>query len=434
MADDEPISNKPPCTRDDALAVLRRLRDAGHVAYFAGGCVRDLLLRLTPKDYDIATDAPPKRVRTLFTNTQAVGAAFGVVLVRHGKSVVEVATFRSDGKYLDGRHPSEVRFTTAQEDAQRRDFTINGLFLDPLDHDRVIDFVGGEEDLSARRLRAIGNPAERFAEDHLRMLRAIRFTARFGLSLDRKTADAILIDAPLLKRISPERIADELRLILTPPTRNIAWELLVDLKLSDIIFRFLPTIAPSASRAAAGLFAATEPGSVISFGLALAAACLSLTIEKLGDSPDVRPMLLHETVRTMVQAMRKALKISNEESDEMQQTLESIAPLLADQPPRVAMLKRFMASPTARQSRALMRAMRAVGLHAQRIELLEPKLAALETVECAPPPLINGDDLTAAGLHPGPQFKRILEAVYDEQLEGTVRTKEQAMKMALIRP
>src|SRR5688500_18971777 len=137
-----PTSSKPPCDREDALAVLLRLREAGHVAYFAGGCVRDELMGLRPKDYDVATDAPPARVRELFTQTQAVGAAFGVVLVRHRASVVEVATFRTDGKYEDGRRPSEVRFTTAEEDAKRRDFTINGLFQDPID-DKVIDYVGG---------------------------------------------------------------------------------------------------------------------------------------------------------------------------------------------------------------------------------------------------------------------------------------------------
>src|SRR5829696_6438845 len=162
-----PPASEPPSTREDALAVVRRLHDAGHVAYFAGGCVRDALLGLEPKDYDIATDAPPDRVRQLFPRTQAVGAAFGVILVRQGRSQIEVATFRTDGKYVDGRRPEGVVFTTAEEDAKRRDFTINGMFYDPLD-DKVIDFVGGQEDLKNRTLRAIGNPRERFGEDYLR--------------------------------------------------------------------------------------------------------------------------------------------------------------------------------------------------------------------------------------------------------------------------
>ncbi len=165
-----PLGSKPPSDRADALLVLRQLRDAGHVAYFAGGCVRDELLGLTPADYDIATDAPPDRVRQLFRSTAAVGAAFGVILVRQNRSVVEVATFRSDLDYRDGRRPSGVTFTTAEQDAQRRDFTINGLFLDPLEN-RVIDFVGGQDDLKSKIIRAIGQPQQRFVEDHLRLLR-----------------------------------------------------------------------------------------------------------------------------------------------------------------------------------------------------------------------------------------------------------------------
>src|SRR5688500_12446804 len=166
----------PPrkASREDALAVVRRLRDAGHVAYFAGGCVRDMLLGLEPKDYDVATDAPPDRVRQLFSNTQAVGAAFGVILVRQRKSQIEVATFRTDLKYVDGRRPEGVVFTTAEEDAKRRDFTINGMFFDPVE-EKVIDYVGGQEDLQNKLLRAIGEPNHRFEEDHLRLLRAVRF-------------------------------------------------------------------------------------------------------------------------------------------------------------------------------------------------------------------------------------------------------------------
>src|SRR6476619_7194840 len=151
--------------REDALAIVKRLREHGHVAYFAGGCVRAMLLKLEPKDYDVATDAPPQRVRQIFSNTQAVGAAFGVILVRHGKSVIEVATFRTDVSYEDGRRPTAVKFTTAEEDAKRRDFTINGMFFDPIE-DRVIDHVGGQGDLKNKVLRAIGEPNHRLQEDH----------------------------------------------------------------------------------------------------------------------------------------------------------------------------------------------------------------------------------------------------------------------------
>ena len=239
----ETATSKPRCHHDDARAILERLRTAGHVAYFAGGCVRDLLLGREPKDWDVATDAPPNRVRALFSNTQAVGAAFGVILVRFRGSQVEVATFRADPKKVDGRHPTGVSFTTAEEDAKRRDFTINGLFLDPLRdgsiHDQVIDYVGGRADLAAKVIRAIGDAEARFNEDHLRILRAVRFAARFGFTIEPATASAIRRHAGQLVRISPERIADELRIMLTPATRVAAYRTLEDLQLRHLMFRFL---------------------------------------------------------------------------------------------------------------------------------------------------------------------------------------------------
>jgi poly(A) polymerase len=431
MSEAPDIRNKPACEREDAAAVLRRLREAGHVAYFAGGCVRDVLLGLEPKDYDVATDAPPKRVRQLFTNTQAVGAAFGVILVRHGRSVVEVATFRSDEQYVDGRRPSGVRFTTAEEDAQRRDFTINGLFMDPLEKNRVIDYVGGLEDLKVKRLRAIGDPAKRFAEDHLRLLRAVRFAARFGLEIEGSTAAAILRDAPLLKRISPERIADELRLMLSPPTRRLAWEMLWHFQLIEVIYRFLPMESGVVFDPQQSIFLTLEPGRRISFGLALAAGTLCVKWQGMGKGEDIRKLLGKASAQHMVRVMRQALKISNEESDEMQGTMEGIAPLLADERPRVATMKRFMATPTAGQSRALLEAMARVGIQGERVGWLREQLKELEKTEYAPKPLITGDDLTAAGMEPGPVFKRVLEAVYDAQLEGRVGSREEALRMGM---
>src|SRR5882724_1703414 len=309
-----PSSNKPRSFREDAEAVVRRLRDAGHVAYFAGGCVRDLLLGLEPKDYDVATDAVPQIVRSLFRNTQAVGQAFGVILVRLGRSVIEVATFRSDGQYVDGRRPSEVRFTTAQEDAQRRDFTINGLFLDPLDGDRVIDYVGGQEDLAARRLRAIGDPAARFGEDHLRLLRAVRFAARFGLEIAPATAMAIESRAGLLKGISPERIAIELREMLCPPTRSAAWLLLWQFKLIHVVLRFVPLRENVQINPSKSVFLATAPGAEISFGTALAAGVIDAELQQ--GAPDLIVLLQKNEVDRMAKAVDKALKLSNGEFNE----------------------------------------------------------------------------------------------------------------------
>src|SRR5579875_3193231 len=201
-----------------ALDVVRRLRAAGYETYFAGGCVRDRLLGRAPLDYDVATAAPPEVVQRLFPRTVPVGAQFGVVLVLHGGGRFEVATFRSDDAYVDGRRPSRVHFGSAREDAERRDFTINALFWDPLE-DRIIDFVGGEADLRAGVIRAIGDAAARIAEDRLRMLRAVRFAARFGFTIEPATQAAVVAAAPTLVDIAGERIGEEIVKLLTEVAR-----------------------------------------------------------------------------------------------------------------------------------------------------------------------------------------------------------------------
>ena len=379
--------------------MIKRLRDSGHIAYFAGGCVRDSILGLEAKDWDVATDAPPDRVRELFISTQAVGAAFGVILVRSGKSIVEVATFRADGAYEDGRRPGSVRFTSAEEDARRRDFTINGLFLDPIEN-RVIDFVGGRDDLAARKVRAIGSPPERFGEDHLRLLCAVRFASRLGFEIEPATAEAIRSVAPRIKGISPERIAEEVRLMLTAPTRNVAWTLLWQLGLAAEIFRFLPKI-PDRMDETRSIFPNLAIGESISLGLCLAAATLCIRIQ--GESPaDALTLLAKPEVSRSVRAMRQALRISNEESDEMAEILASVEPLLQSTPPAMAGKKRFLARPTSRLSRLLLDAMAQVGLHKARVEQLRPELAELSKGDVAPVPFVTGDDLTAAGFQPGP--------------------------------
>ena len=428
MTDELPQPAPTRSDRDDALAVVRRLREAGHVAYFAGGCVRDQLLGLTPKDYDVATDAPPQRVRELFTKTDAVGAAFGVILVRQRRSMIEVVTFRTDGSYADGRRPTGVTFSTAEEDARRRDFTINGLFYDPLE-DRVIDYVGGREDLRRKVLRAIGNPDERFAEDHLRLLRAVRFAARFELTVDESTDAAIARHAAHLARISPERVAEELRAILVPPTRTRAWPMIRRYALDTVVFRFfrLPSapVHPGIAAQRPAVFEHVLPGRPIPFGLALAAAGVEHVIGGLQNLSDWPQLSVHQAVK----AARQALRISNDESDQMEGTLYGLQQLLGERNWTVANLKRFLARPTAPLSRALLAAL-LPELTAGREEL-ERRLVELEHTDYAPPPLITGDDLTAAGLTPGPLFKRVLDGVYDAQLEQRVTTKEQALGMAL---
>jgi poly(A) polymerase len=414
------------CDRADALAVLQRLRQAGHIAYFAGGCVRDELLGLSPKDYDIATDAPPSRVRELFTNTQAVGAAFGVILVRHAGSVVEIATFRTDLEYHDGRRPEGVKFATAEEDAQRRDFTINGLFLDPIEN-RVIDYIGGQADLTAKILRAIGNPDQRFAEDHLRLLRAVRFASRFELQIEPTTAAAITAHAHQLPRISPERLADELRRMLISPTKNMAWKLLWQLELLEQLFRFLPADGHTPFMPDRSIFLNLPPTD----SFPLAAATLDYLWQRAGRPNDLRQWLSKPAIAQINRAMRKGLKISNDETDQLHGTLSGAAILLSDAEPTVAEKKRFLATPTAAATRSLLDALAAISLFTDRISKLRSDLDQLQITDFAPPPLITGDDLTNAGASPGPAFKRALAEVYDAQLEGRVTTRDEAMQIAM---
>lgn len=429
---DSPPTSKPPCYRADAIAVLRQLRDAGHIAYFAGGCVRDYLLGIESKDFDVATDATPDKVRKLFPRTQAVGAAFGVILVRINESVVEVATFRSDGEYLDGRRPSEVHFTTAEEDARRRDFTINGIFLDPLT-DQVIDYVGGQKDLERKLIRAIGDPSQRFGEDYLRMLRAVRFAARFGFEIHPQTASAILLHAHQIKIISPERICEELRLMLTPKTRGDAFVLLRSLSLTNVIHRFLPEIMERRSDETFNIFLALDPplhdGS-ISFGLALAGIILDCRMHASGNY-DPLQFTADAEIKTAIRAMRTALKISNAEADQLAGAM-SFHQVLAPTRPLIPAIKRFLAQPYADDARLLMQALLSCGLMRDRIEFLLPQLLMVKRQgSIAPPPLVTGDDLTAAGLRPGPVFKTILDAVYDLQLEDQLQSKDAALTEAL---
>lgn len=407
--------------------MLNTLRKNGHIAYFAGGCVRDLLLGLEPKDYDVATDAPPARVREIFPKTQSVGAAFGVILVRQGKSVIEVATFRSDLSYADGRRPEGVRFSTPAEDAQRRDFTINGLFLDPIT-DEVIDYVNGQGDLKNRLLRAIGDPEQRFAEDHLRILRAVRFAARFDLQIESATATAINKNAVKLIRISPERIAEELRMMLCLPTRMRAYLLLWEFALPQVILRDLPE-RPVAGWTDSPLLQICKEKD-IPFGFALALFVLDYRLKTSNEKSAVRLLQTRE-IQSCVRACRKDLKISNDEADMMSYSLD-MAFLLEGEKPSVAGMKRFLARPHSNFSRMLLGILPQIDPSlTPRITWLLEEFPKFPESEIAPTPLITGEDLLAAGLRPGPLFKQILDQVYDAQLENKISTHHQAMDTAL---
>ena len=395
--------------RDAADDVLDTLRNAGHVAYLAGGCVRDTLLGLEPRDYDVATDAPPDRVRTLFPRSNAVGAAFGVVLVHHGRGgsrvTTEVATFREDGTYGDGRRPDSVAFTDARHDAHRRDFTINGLFAtgggpDARGLGRVVDFVGGQADLREGVLRAIGDASQRFEEDRLRVLRAARFAARFGLSMDPATEAAARAAAPKTADLAPERVADELRRItghddagavasgLAWLHRLAVWPTLVD---------------PVYDRG----WAAED--------LAGLAAVQRLAVALLGVLPD-------PSDPQAARAVGRRLRLSNPE-----------AALLRDASACVWELGLWDGLGVAGRKRLASRPGFAVAVRLRRDVAVESDAAALaaDGIGLRPPPLLSGDALVAAGVRPGPAMGRVLAAVYDLQLAGGVRDAEAALAAGL---
>lgn len=422
----------PDAARDFATQVVQKLHDAGHVALFAGGCVRDLLMRRRPGDYDVATDARPEQVRALFgpRKTLAVGESFGVVIVlgprvdgQHIK--VEVATFRAEGSYPDGRRPdpNEIRYTTPEEDAQRRDFTINGMFFDPLTA-QVHDYVGGEADVRAGIVRAIGRPQDRMTEDKLRMLRAVRFAAVLDFELDRQTAAAVERMAPQLAVVSVERIAQELQKMLVSPHRRRAVRLIQQLGLLPVIVPELADIAadPEPGRWAHLLDMLDQLESA-SFELALAVVLQHLPATG-GESKRDRDRA------GSVAGVTRRLRLSNQQAERIvwlvahQHDLDAAPTLTA------ARLKRVLAHPFADD---LVRFLRA-DVAARRgdpaaIDFVDRYLAETPLSEINPPPLLTGADLIALGLIPGPEFQSLLERVRDEQLEGRVATKNAAIAL-----
>lgn len=400
--------------REFAVEVVAKLREAGYVALFAGGCVRDLLLGHTSKDYDVATTARPEEVRALFGHrrTLAVGASFGVIVVIGSRDAghVEVATFRTEGEYVDGRHPSNVAFCTPEEDARRRDFTINGMFYDPLE-DRVLDYVGGQTDLTERVVRAIGDPHDRMREDKLRMLRAVRFTATLDFSLDPATADAVRSMSSELVVVSAERIAQELKKMLVDGHRRKAIELAEDVCLLRIVIPELDSLERQGEWATTlkQLELLEQP----SFELAFAALLMSLP------------------AKPAVHQICRRLKLSNDETDRIvwliahQNDLDQASDL------SLAALKRLLAHRYCDDLLQLMRVARtAASASLAPVEFCRKFLAQTPPEVLDPVPLITGDDLVAMGLRPGPRFKSILDSVRDAQLNLQIISREEALSMA----
>jgi poly(A) polymerase len=413
-----------------ARRIVQRLQGAGHVAYFAGGCVRDQLMGRVPKDYDVATSAKPEQVLGLFPRGQKVGAAFGVILLverfQGERLQVEVATFRTDGTYSDGRHPDAVEFTTAEIDAQRRDFTCNGLFFDPLANGgagAIHDYVGGQADIQAKILRAIGDPEARFREDHLRMLRAVRFAARLGFAIDPATHAAIVKNAPNIRTVSRERIHDELALILEHATRATAAQMLQSTQLLHQIWPPALWEQPTWKHHFSGLRMLPP----VCDGIAALATLFKDLAWLPGTSPAVVPPPLRIPAAVVADHLRNALLLSNTETADLAWLLENLTTLLPWQSLPKSALKHLLAN--ARWSR-----LETLFVHLS----LDPSLrgafiarvAELRAEGVAPAPFITGDTLIQLGAKPGPNFKRWLDALYDRQLELELTTKEQALAAA----
>src|SRR6202158_2297557 len=440
--------------KQHAAAIVRTLRERGHQAYFAGGCVRDLLLGHEPADYDVSTDATPRQVMQIFPQTFAVGEQFGVVLVpesggatgalarhgEHGKGTVEVATFRSDVGYSDGRHPDEVRFSKdPREDVQRRDFTINGMMLDPATNE-VLDFVGGRDDLKAGIVRAIGEPERRFAEDKLRMLRAVRFAARFEYQIDPATLAAIQKLAPKIHQVSCERVREELTKMLTEGRARRAFELL---DTSTLLREVLPEIA-----AMKGVEQSPQyhpEGDVFVHTL--------LLLEKLqtGSSKTLAwGALLHDvgkppTFRVAPDRIRfdghvevgvkmaaeicRRLRFSNDETDQILALVDNHMRFGHVQRMKQSTLKKFLRLPAFDEHLELHR-LDCLSSNGQldSYEYTREQLRSLPPEAIRPTPLITGRDLIAAGYEPGPRFQEILTAIEDAQLEGRLTSREAAME------
>ena len=422
-----------------ANAIIRTLRAAGHQAWLVGGCVRDILLGCRPKDYDVATDASPAEILTLFPGSGCVGAHFGVVLVREGAAQVEVATFRSDRDYADGRRPASVHFETdPREDVARRDFTINGMMMDPQTGE-VLDFIGGRADLAQRIVRSIGDPEKRFREDHLRLLRAVRFAARLGFEIEPATFEAIRRNHALIRTVSAERVRDELVRILTEGGARRGFELLDATGLLDDL---LPEVAamkgvaqPPDFHPEGDVWVHTlllleklgHPSSTLAWGALL---------HDVGKPPTFR---VAERIRfdghveagvTLARGILERLRFSRTDSEQVEALIENHMRFKDAPRMKESTLKRFLRLPKFEEHLELHR-LDCLAAHGQldNYELVRRKLQELSDEQLKPKPLLTGVDLIAEGYIPGPIFSEILRTAEDAQLEGRVATREEAMDL-----
>ena len=436
-----------------ALAIAERLRELGHAAYFAGGCVRDLLLGRTPEDFDVATSATPDVVQRTFPRTEAVGAHFGVILVIDevdGRRIAtEVATFRSDGAYSDGRRPDEVRFSSdPAEDVQRRDFTINGLLLDPIAFEQgdplpscVFDVVGGQEDLKAGIIRAIREPSLRFAEDKLRMLRALRFAARLGFTIEPRTFAAIQEQAPSIHQVSCERTRDELTKILTEGAARRGFELLDE---TGLLAQVLPEVARMKGVEQPPQF--HPEGDVwvhtlmllehlpVGASMTLAWGMLLHDIGKPATFTPPDPKRPGDRIRfnghvdvgvAMARSILNRLRFSNEECTQILALIKHHMQFGDVQKMKQSTLKRFLRLPRFSEHLALHYA-DVTSSHGMlgAYEYAKENYEQLGEDEIKPHLLVTGEDLIRAGYKPGPRFREMLTAAEDAQLEGAVTTRE----------
>ena len=430
-------------SRELAERICAVLRANGHQAYLVGGCVRDLLLERVPEDYDVATDAIPKRVEELFPGSLTVGAKFGVVIVTSDSAQVEVATFRSDVGYSDGRHPDRVVYSqTPQEDAVRRDFTINGMMMDPATGE-VLDFVGGREDLKRRIIRTIGDPDSRFGEDKLRLVRSVRFAARFGYTIEPATLAAIRNLAPQISIVSAERLRNELTKILTEGAARRGFDLLDETGLLDVL---LPEVARMKGVAQPPEF--HPEGDVWIHTLMLLeklpAGCSptlawGALLHDVGKPPTFAPVSKtgtrirfdgHEEVGTrMAEDICHRFKFSNEDTEQIAALVAGHMKFKDVLQMRPSTLKRFVRQPRFDEHLELHR-MDCLSCHGMlgNWEFVNRFLSETPPEQVRPRKLVTGEDLQALGFQPGPMFKVILQSVEDAQLEGALKSHEDALK------